>query len=220
MFIQKKEMIPTNIPPGVNRPVQIETVKDVQIQGLVSKLSHSLDVFRSIHISGVDTSYSKNDMLYRALFLDLLRTKNRERLLQFNFVKKFLPSANTFCSRAVEELQIYIEGYSIDDVIDILDLSPYTNFFDNLCGDLKMKSAGGENVDLSPDWDEDNRFYRLPECIQYLISALRFQNFPEPEFTDFTRVPQGMPIRLETGEPNYQFFNQWYDNCVKYIDGK
>ena len=117
-------------------------------------------------------------------------------------------------------MQIYIKGYSIDEVIAALDLSFYTNVLDKLCGDLKMKSVGGENVDLSPDWDKDNRFYRLPECIQYLISALRLQNFPEPEFTDFTRVPQGVAMRLETGEPNYQFFKQWYDNCVNYVDGK
>ena len=95
-------MIPTNIPPQVNQPVQVETIKDIQVQGLISKLSHSLDIFRGIHISGVETSYAKNDMLCRALLLDLLRTKNRERLLQFNFVKNFLPSANTFCSRAAE----------------------------------------------------------------------------------------------------------------------
>jgi len=208
-------MIPTNIPPEVNRPVQIERLEGMQLKGLISSLDNSLRTYR-----GAKIDYGKENMIQRALFLDLLRTKNREQLLQFNFVKKFLPSANTFCSRAVEELQIYIEGYSIDKVIAVLDLSLYTNFLDNLCGDLKMKSAGGENVDLSPDWDEDNRFYRLPECIQCLIAALRFQNFPEPEFTDFARVPRDVPIRLETGEPNWQFFNQWYDNCVKYIDGK
>ena len=207
-------MIPTNIPPEVNRPVQIERLESMQLKGLISSLDNSLRTYR-----GAKIGYGKENMIQRGLFLDLLKTKNREQLLQFNFVKKFLPSANTFCSRAVEELQLYIEGYSIDKVIAALDLSLYTNFLDNLCGDLKMKSVGGENVDLSPDWDENNRFYRLPECIQYLIAALRFQNFPEPEFTDFTRVPRGVPIRLETGEPNWQFFNQWYDNCVNYVDG-
>ncbi len=210
-------MIPTNIPPQVNQPVQVETIKDIQVQGLISKLSHSLDVFRGIHISGVDISYAKNDMLYRALLLDLLRTKNRERLLQFNFVKSFLPSANTFCSRAAESSNL--QYYSLEELI-AFDISDYSNVLDNLCGDLKMKSVGGENVDLSPDWDKDNRFYRLPECIQYLISALRLQNFPEPEFTDFTRVPRGVAMRLETGEPNYQFFKQWYDNCVNYVKEK
>ena len=208
-------MIPTNIPPDLNRPVQVERLENIQLRGLISKLDSSLRTYRSSKIG-----YGKENMIQRALFLDLLRTKNRERLLHFNFVKKFLPSANTFCSRAVEELQIYIKGYSIDEVIAALDLSFYTNVLDKLCGDLKMKSVGGENVDLSPDWDKDNRFYRLPECIQYLISALRLQNFPEPEFTDFTRVPQGVAMRLETGEPNYQFFKQWYDNCVNYVDGK
>lgn len=210
-------MIPTNIPPDFNQPVQVERLENIQLKDLISKLSHSLDVFRGIHISGVDTSYAKNDMLYRALLLDLLRTKNRERLLQFNFVKNFLPSANTFCSRAAESSDL--QYYSLEELI-AFDISDYSNVLDNLCGNLKMKSVGGENVDLSPDWDENNKYGYFPKCIRYLISALRLQNFPEPEFTDFTRVPQGVAMRLETGEPNYQFFKQWYDNCVNYVEGK
>ena len=51
-----------------------------------------------------------------------------------------------------------------------------------------------------------------------LIAALYLRDFPEPEFTDFTRVPQGVPIRLETREPNWRFFNQWYDNCVSFVE--
>lgn len=208
-------MIPTDVPPPVNQPVQVMKVKDIQLEGLISKLSYSLSFYRKATID-----YGKDSMIKRALLLDLLKTKNREYLFQFNFIKNFIPAPNTFCSRAVEELQIQVKGCSIDDVINALDISFYSDVLDNLYGDLKMKSVGGKNVDLSPSWDKDDRYNRLPKCMHYLIAALRLQNFQEPEFTKSTYVPQGIPIRLETGEPNYQFFNQWYDNCVNYLEGK
>ncbi len=204
-------MIPTNIPPQMNQPAQVEKVEDIRIQGLISQLKYSLNTYRTANIE-----YGKNNMINRALFLDILTTKNRQQLFQFNFFKYFIPASNTFCARAVEELQIYIEGYSIDDVISAFDISNYSNTLDKLYGDLKMKSVGGENVPLTESiWES---IYGLfPESIHCLIAALRLQNFPEPEFTDFTRVPKDIPIRLASGEPNPDFFIQWFDNCKKFV---
>ena len=187
----------------------------MNLKGLTSSLDYSLRIYRTSKIT-----YGKYDMIQRSFLLDILKTKNRDELLKFNFFKYFIPSSNTFCSRAVEELQIYIEGYSIDDVISSLDISLYSKTMDTLCGDLKMKSVGGKNVDLSPHWDDNNNYYNLPKCLQYLISALRLQNLSEPQFTDFRCVPKDIPMRLESGEPNYEFFKQWNEQTQRYVEGK
>ncbi len=60
-----------------------------------------------------------------------------------------------------------------------------------------------------------------PDIMQAIYDLLITEPaFPEPKFTDFTRVPKAIPIRLASGEPNPDFFIQWFDNCKKFVCGQ
>lgn len=221
-------MIPTNIPPEVNRPVQIETIKDLLLRRLIACLNFSIELYRkaqTTHKIKEKNMPRKADMIHRVLFLDLLNTKNREQLLKFDVVKEFFPPTETFppiptnLPKGNKKPFAYC-NVSINEYFRMGDIRTYVEPFNRFYGNLKTGFWGVNIVDLSYNLAKDSRYSRLPKCMHHLIAALYLRNFPEPEFADFTRIPREIPIRLENGEPNDLFFNQWYDNCVSYVDGE
>jgi len=218
-------MIPTNIPPEVNRPVQVVTVKSQVLKVIKISLRHDLKIYKHFCEIGRKALIPSADMIHRVLFLDVLNTENCEQLFDFDVMKGFFPPVETFPPVPTQlpngNAKLCVQyNVSINEYFRMCDIRTHVKPFNRFFGRLKVMTLLGPVVAFSFNWREDDRFNRLPCYMRELILALRNQSFPEPKFVNSLCVPQDIPIRLETGEPNLQFFNQWYDNCVSYVDGE
>lgn len=142
------------------------------------------------------------NLVARAIFLDLCTTKNYKEIFKFQLMELSLNGCtDCFVPQAINDIDFM--QYHIDDYL-IYELKT-----------LIREPKIGENGIFMP---LNKPVEKCPNVMQAIYQLLYIDpSFPEPEFTNFDRVPKDVPIRLKDGKPNPEFFKTWFENTKNFF---
>ena len=182
---------------------QVMFQKIEQQEDLVQQIKKQCETSMKLSFKELKQRGGACDLVGRAIFLDLCNTKNYKEIFKFQLIALALDGCrDNFVPKATDDLELM--QYNIDDFIiyKLKDL-------------IKEPKIGRAGI-LIP---LNEPVAKYPDIIQAIYQLLYIDpSFPEPEFTNFDRVPKDIPIRLETGKPNPEFFKSWFENTKKFFE--
>ncbi|MFQ6723420.1 MAG: hypothetical protein ACLRFH_03390 [Opitutales bacterium] len=143
------------------------------------------------------------DLIGRAIFLDLCNTKNYKEIFKFQLMELSLDGCkDCLVPRAIDDVD-FMQYHIKDEMIYKLQ-------------DLIKEPGIGEDGIYIKKCESVAECPRIMKAIYQLLAI--DPSFPEPEFTNFDRVPKDIPIRLADGKPNPEFFKTWFENTKKFFE--
>ena len=182
---------------------QIMIQKIEQKEDLIQQIKKQCEASMKISFKELEQRGGACDLVGRAIFLDLSTLKNYKEIFKFQLIALALDGCrDNFVPKATDNIELM--QYNIDDfmIYKLKDL-------------IKEPKIGRAGI-LIP---LNEPVAECPDIIQAIYQLLYIDpSFPEPEFTNFDRVPKDIPIRLEDGKPNPEFFKIWFENTKKFFE--
>lgn len=143
------------------------------------------------------------NLMGRAIFYDLANTKNYKEIFKFQLIATVLWDCRDRCvvqaDSPYEFLEYHIDDYEFNKLYDL----------------IKESKIGKEGINIK----RTEPVAKCPRIMKAIYDLLAIDpSFPEPEFTNFDRVPKDIPIRLADGKPNPEFFKTWFENAKKFFE--
>lgn len=142
------------------------------------------------------------NLMGRAIFYDLANTQNYTEIFKFQLIATILWDCRDRCvpqaDSPYEFYQYHIDDYAFNKLYDL----------------IKESKIGKEGINIK----RTEPVSECPDIMQAIYDLLYIDpSFPEPEFTNFDRVPKDVPIRLKDGKPNPEFFKTWFENTKNFF---
>ena len=112
-------------------------------------------------------------------------------------------------------MDIKLSIFEITSLLEFLKYHIDDYDFNKLYDLIKDSKIGKEGINI----EITEPVAKCPRIMKAIYDLLAIDpSFPEPEFTNFDRVPKDIPIRLEDGKPNPKFFKTWFENTKKFFE--